>query len=342
MRYSPAVFLAVAALSMVRVLLPLDLNWAYQITSHNIIPLFFSIVRSDQLGGVPLWQWLLMIWAVVGLIFLLRGVLSSIRFARVMESLPRIKDPEALRIAQSLGLKPEQLVVAQGVPAPMVVGFFHHVIYLPPMELSGEDQAWILKHEITHIRLHDSLWKLLVLVLQSALWWNPIVYLFTCEMDSILEMRCDQAMLRGRSHTERTAYAKTLFQVANILCPQKVRYPSSAATFLQRRGGTELILRIKLVLNRKAPCRGAGIAAIALCLALFVASYFVVPVPSGGPPPEDLMEEVVITPENAYITKDAAGIYHLWVNETCIDTIPEDEMDTPPHNILPIYQKGEQ
>lgn len=330
MKHSALLLLSVTILTIVRILLPLDLISAYVIQSFYMYPSVKRLLCQTSFAGRLLWQWLLIGWGAGSVLVLIAGSLSSACFAVAMKQLPRMEDPVTDRIAQTLGFDPARVVVAEGVPMAMAVGLIRPMIFLPPMELPEEATAWVLRHEITHIRLHDNWWKLLGLVLQAALWWNPVAYFFVRSLDSILEMRCDEALLRDRSQKERAAYVTALRDVAKTHCRKKQRYPSAALPFAQTAAEKELKLRANLALNRKAKGLRESMALLAACIALFIASYFVIIQPASFPPEEDLAGVIEITPENSYLVHKEDGTYDLWVDGAFYTTHAENELRSEP------------
>ena len=105
----------------------------------------------------------------------------------------------------------------------------------------------VLRHERQHIVSGDSWVKLFYMVLAAALWWNPVVHIFREKLDDILEYRCDQAVLKGSSETERIIYTETLLTVAR----QAAAFPGQrkrlgAVGFLSSHPENTLITRTNL------------------------------------------------------------------------------------------------
>ncbi len=339
LKYGAALSLCAIILAIVRMLLPLDLAPAYVIQSFYLYPALERILRQTFFGGWAVWQWLLLIWGVGSVITLVVGCVDCARFIHVVKRLPRMRDPVSAKVAQRLGLDPSQLLVVGGIPVPMMVGLVHPMIVLPPMQLSEAAMTWVLRHEMTHIRLHDNWWKLMGLVLQAALWWNPVSYFFTKSLDSVLEFRCDEALLRNCSSQEREAYANALRDVAAVQCDKKLNCPSVALAFARPAVKNELLLRIRLIMKR-TPGRACQILlSIAACVALFIASYFVIIQPAGFPPEEELSGVIEITPDNAYLVHSEDGTYELWVDGVCISMQTDDDLKLEPLCDLEIQEE---
>lgn len=68
--------------------------------------------------------------------------------------------------------------------------------------------ATVLRHELTHVRQHDNLWLLLITLVDSLLWWNPLVAWLSRWARELQELSCDE-----RCHAEATDYPAQLAQL---------------------------------------------------------------------------------------------------------------------------------
>lgn len=73
----------------------------------------------------------------------------------------------------------------------------------------------VLRHELTHWRRHDILYKWFVVLVQSVHWFNPVVYFIRREIDKSCELSCDEAVVRGLSEQDRISYGNTLLALAS-------------------------------------------------------------------------------------------------------------------------------
>lgn len=100
------------------------------------------------------------------------------------------------------------------VSSPMVVSLFHPVLLLPVTDFSDAELYWIFRHELTHLRRRDMLYKLLSCLCRAVHWFNPAVYLITRLADKDCEESCDEAAMRGTPQASRVAYCRALLHVA--------------------------------------------------------------------------------------------------------------------------------
>lgn len=101
------------------------------------------------------------------------------------------------------------------VTNPCLFGLRKPDIYLPEnfaVYFSPQEQFWILKHELTHLRRGDLWVQAVGELLRAVYWFNPIVHLALRSLREDQEMACDQATLAGCDDTDHFTYGKTLLR----------------------------------------------------------------------------------------------------------------------------------
>ena len=95
------------------------------------------------------------------------------------------------------------------VRSPMVAGALHPVLLVPAGEApNGAD--CMLAHELTHIKRHDVVKKLLFTLVCILHWYNPAVWMLAARAGRDIETACDAETLRGHDAAYRAAYADAL------------------------------------------------------------------------------------------------------------------------------------
>lgn len=94
----------------------------------------------------------------------------------------------------------------EGMDFPISTGFLKPTILLPDMELTKEDFALIIRHELIHIKQNDYILKLLVIMVVVIHWFNPLVYLLLIKADKICEFSCDEKVALELNEKERKTY----------------------------------------------------------------------------------------------------------------------------------------
>ena len=249
------------------------------------------------------------------------------------------------------------VVVSPDVEVPYVAGFFHHTIYLPVMDIRENRLELILRHEAQHIRHHDALLKLLFVGVMTAMWWNPVVYLFWGEFDTLLELHCDAKVTAGMSDEERLEYVEALKDMANLVVKGRrapvLALDESSAVGRKR---NPLVQRAGVVLaGTGKPPRSLRPVAQFLVLVLFCASYLVVFQAANLAPAEKFEEEPEVYYEENYdgvdiedetnsmlIVQGTDGRYQLFINYRFIRYLSEDEVASDTYKDLLIAEENRQ
>ena len=96
--------------------------------------------------------------------------------------------------------------------SPMLVGLCQPCLLLPRhlRDFPLSQQQLIVAHELTHWQRRDPLWLHVSIVLQLALWFNPLLRRLARGLSVAQELGCDRQVLRGRPQSERRHYAAAL------------------------------------------------------------------------------------------------------------------------------------
>jgi beta-lactamase regulating signal transducer with metallopeptidase domain len=204
-----AALVAVAALPLMGTLVPQTGMVGEHVGRESMISLPASWAR-----------WLVLAWAVVATIGLLRLVVGLIRLRKVRANAVPIDvatlDP-VLRetLANFRSSRKVTLCVSDQQPVPAAMGFFRPLIVLPPWtmhELSTAELNSILIHELAHLQRWDDWTNLVQKVLRAVLFFHPAVWWIESQLSLEREMACDDAVL---SKTENArAYAECLVSMA--------------------------------------------------------------------------------------------------------------------------------
>ena len=180
-----------------------------------------QVGRESMISLPATWAlWLVLAWAVVATIGLLRLAVGLIRLRKVRANAVPVDvttlDP-VLRetFANSRSSRKVTLCVSDQQQVPAAIGFFRPLIVLPSwtlQELSTTELNAILIHELAHLQRWDDWTNLLQKVLRAVLFFHPAVWWIESRLSLEREMACDDAVL---SKTENArAYAECLVSMA--------------------------------------------------------------------------------------------------------------------------------
>ncbi len=111
---------------------------------------------------------------------------------------------------------------------PFLIGFRNPILILPDKDYSPQVLHFIFLHECCHIRNRDMLYKLFMLLLQSFLWFQPIIYLLKAVSYRDIEVACDEAVVEGKDIEARKEYGYALLECLRM---ERVRGEAYSAYF---------------------------------------------------------------------------------------------------------------
>jgi len=137
-----------------------------------------------------------------------RRLLAAGRRGRKLE-----KDDPLLQLAPPETRENLSLWITPGLPTSFVFHFFELSHIFLQEELPPERMELVFRHELKHIRLGHTGWKLLASICLIRFWWNPLVWLAFRLFCRDLELACDAAVLKELESTQRREYAQTLVEL---------------------------------------------------------------------------------------------------------------------------------
>ena len=202
-------------------------------------------------------QWLIgSLWILGVCIFMLRLIGGMIWLKRLksnyLQELPMKWYTRMLEINEKLGIK-KSIMLAEStlIKVPMVIGYFKPVVLLPAGAITGlspEQIEAIILHELAHIKRHDYLINIVQSVVESILFYHPVIWWISSEIKDERENCCDDiaVQLSGDS----VSYARALASL-RIFTDSA---PAMAITVVRNR--YKLLSRITRILQPKVYSTG--------------------------------------------------------------------------------------
>ncbi len=171
---------------------------------------------------------LVLVWLVGVAFMFLRGVhqwRALKRIATVLASRSMEIEDMLQRVAQRFGGMPgARVLVSAFIDTPTLIGWFKPVILLPAAVVTGfprEQLELILAHELGHLRRYDHLANLGQAIVETLLFYHPVVHWISREIRHEREICCDNLVLR-LTDSEPREYARTLAALEDVrqLTPQ--------------------------------------------------------------------------------------------------------------------------
>ncbi len=143
-------------------------------------------------------------------------------------------------------IKTVSVYLSDKICVPLTLGFIKPIIVFPIAlinQLSAEQTEAILLHELAHIKRNDYLLNLLLGIVRSFLFFNPVVWLMEREINKYREQCCDDLVLDNTQH--KIAYAHALLLI------EESRNAQLTLTLASNGEKYTLLNRIKRITNMK-------------------------------------------------------------------------------------------
>ena len=182
--------------------------------------------------------------------------------------------------ASRLGLQIVPIVAyCERVAVPTVIGVLRPIVLLPASVMTGmtaDEFSAIISHEFAHIRRYDLWMNLLQRVIESLLFFHPVIWFLSRRLGAEREICCDDLVVRA-GH-EAMNYAGALLRMAELCAIP--RYQHAAAQRATGRSMSLLEHRIGRLINAQREPRlqltRLGVLTLILTLVSFLAAPGVV------------------------------------------------------------------
>ncbi|MGM9596706.1 MAG: M56 family metallopeptidase [Eubacteriales bacterium] len=219
------------------------------------IPVIISIPQS-------IIEWLFAVCVLGVVVHLFMYAVSYFRLRRVVgmgdvpcdEKLNRIQ-----ALATKQGIKLCKVVEVCDLPSAFVCGVFRTVLVLPAKDELDEK---IILHELFHLKNRDTLWSVIICLLRSLHWCNPLIVYCANRALNDMESRCDQFVLENLEGEERREYGHILLSMANE------KFSQTPGSTCINNGGKNIRDRIENIVRFKKYPKGMGLVSVCVVILL--------------------------------------------------------------------------
>ncbi len=234
---------------------------------------------SSGLSAIPeparfnIWTFALdhltVIWLMGTALYFIWFIIAYSRFSRKLRRTSIRPHPKDLEVfIQLRGNARAQLACNPYISTPMLIGFLSPCIMIPHLAFTENgmkpELQHILRHELTHYRRRDLLYKWFAVFVSAFHWFNPLMILVRREVGRTCELSCDEAVLRSLDAAERQDYGETLLIIAS-----SKRLPAGVVATTMCEGKRELKERLESIMSYKS--KSVFAVAVSLVLALLLA-----------------------------------------------------------------------
>ena len=218
------------------------------------------------------------VWLGGALVSAVRNIAGYRRFVRTVRRTEREPTDADLALYFAMpGARKPGLVRSRCVSSPMLMGVLRPTLVLPVRDYTPDMLTNIFRHELTHYRRGDIVYKWLAALVFSVHWFNPLAPLFRRELDRVCELSCDENILRDMSRAEMQSYGETLLALAS-------RRPTPSGAFVTSFATQKRDLKERLVQIMNFRPKGRASLALVLAAVLLLAGCGAALGPNVGTP----------------------------------------------------------
>lgn len=345
LKHGVNLILALIAVGIARLLLPIEVPSAFVVRSDAIMPFFQRFFSTEifEIQGFSINQFdvFLAIWALGSAAYLLLIAWTIFRQDREVRKMKTEDFLRASKLAEEIELNSKskyRVLISPEVKTPMLIGYFSPIILLPPLTLTDDDLRYVLLHEWNHFK-HGHLWiKLLFNIFCALLWWNPLVYMAKNDLDYILEVSCDRYAVRELSSEERIKYVEATTSIMKQLVTSVTRQAVPSIGFVAA-VPEKIVQRCELILfpPKEMSKRAKTFVAVSLVLLAILSYAFVFQTAYSAPLVETSQSYTFrIDPENTYLQQTPDGRFILYIDGEPADILEQKDISNPSFSDLPV------
>ena len=206
------------------------------------------------------------VWLIGAIALMLLNVLRYIRL-----NIEIRKNSEVISCPETRAYTNRKINVRvwENVASPFITGIFRPMLILPKTELSEEQLHNILRHEMTHFKRHDILYKWFAEFVKCVHWFNPISWYVSKQIASECEISCDMSVTKNMTGSEEMSYVSTILSLLPTGKSKQLPLTTQMASskkFLKRRF---IMIKNKKTTSRFMSVLSAVIAVIMLSTTVF-------------------------------------------------------------------------
>lgn len=174
-------------------------------------------------------------------------------------------------------LHPEIVLYSGSLHTPYTVGVIKKRIVMPSLKFSDKELYYILLHEATHMRRHDLLKKIILQFLFCIFWWVPCHTQIIKDIQQIIEIHCDKAVIHNMTQKEIGFYMETMLSCLKKISLGKTDKSILAFTLIERR--KDILERFQLITASDVRLKNLSTFFLAILAGIVFLTYLAIPFP---------------------------------------------------------------
>ena len=172
----------------------------------------FTAFPRIVLHSVIEWVWSL---GSIGLLvyFTVQYILAKAKMKRL--SLPDNDRQEMLdRLCNEMNINRRlKIYRCSCISTAMIMGIVSPVIFVPGIEMTTDMLEMMLRHELTHYKRKDILYKFVLMLACCMHWFNPLIWLMDKQAQKDVELCCDDDVIAGQNEEFRQLYSDSILKM---------------------------------------------------------------------------------------------------------------------------------
>lgn len=162
-----------------------------------------AVLPAAEVPAFAWGKWFAAVWIAGSVLFLARLALAAAGLARWRSRSVMVDVIDGAEILEVDGLR-----------GPVAAGVIRKAVFVPQgwADWNEADREIVLRHELSHHRRRDSLWRLCAEIARAAMWWHPLAHWMAGRFHLQCEYACDEAVVR--EGTDAKTYASLLCGIA--------------------------------------------------------------------------------------------------------------------------------
>ncbi|TWT97139.1 Regulatory protein BlaR1 [Neorhodopirellula pilleata] len=165
---------------------------------------------------------LILVIPAIGIILILRGIASHLRFVWKLRTLPAVTERDTidclLRVCDDVGVgRRPKLKEVPSLDAPAMFGMLWPTVCLPigwREKLTMEQLEWVFRHEVAHVQGRDGLLLFVATLARSIHWFNPLSWIAVSKLQNSIERAADEVATLHLTGTQVREYGELLLRFA--------------------------------------------------------------------------------------------------------------------------------
>src|SRR5690606_22057233 len=218
-------------------------------TSQEVFYSYIDKLQNSNWSITKLFPYMVIIYTIGIIVQTFLCIKSFDWLKKIKQTSSQIIPTEWLNILEEIknnhNISPKvRLLTSPKIESPITIGFLKPLIIFPTAyinSISTEEAEAILLHEIAHIRRHDYLFNIILISIETTLFFNPFIWLVSRHIKVEREQSCDDFVT---THIPNPIiYAKTLLHVEVL----RNAHQTSQALALSGDNKYDLLNRIKRI-----------------------------------------------------------------------------------------------